>query len=83
METNNKKVIVKWIDARLYPGMYKKDEALERKMEIFESVGFLVENSNEVVKIAHEMTDSGEYRDILLIPSGTVISIQELTILFV
>jgi ornithine cyclodeaminase/alanine dehydrogenase-like protein (mu-crystallin family) len=77
----NKKVVVKWVDARIYPGMHKLDEALARKMDIFESLGYLVDKNNQATKIAHEITDSGEYRDILLIPSGSVISVQELTIL--
>ena len=38
----NKKVVVKWMDAKIYPRMHKRDNALERKMDIFESVGFLV-----------------------------------------
>jgi len=74
----NKKVVVKWLDARIYPGMHKLDEALGRKMDIFESLGYLVDKNDEATKIAHEITDTGEYRDILLIPSGSVISIQEL-----
>ncbi|MBM3119667.1 MAG: hypothetical protein FJ006_09025 [Chloroflexi bacterium] len=74
----NKKVLVKWMDARIYPGMHKLDEALSRKMDIFESLGYLVDKNDEATKIAHEITDNGEYRDILLIPSGSVISIQEL-----
>jgi len=57
------------------------DEALARKFDTFESIGYLIEKNNQATKIAHEITDSGECRDILLIPSGSVISIQELTIL--
>jgi len=80
---DNKKVVVKWLDARIYPGMHKFDEALARKMDIFESLGYLIEKNDQATKIAHELTDSGEYRDILLIPSGSVLSIQELAILTV
>lgn len=74
----NKKVVVKWLDAKIYPGMHKKHEALERKMDIFESLGYLVDKNDEATRIAHEITDTGEYRDVLLIPSGSVLSIQEL-----
>ena len=75
---DNKKVVVKWFDAKIYPGMHKTDDVLKRSMDIFESLGYLIEKNDKTTKIAHEITDSGEYRDILLIPSGSVISIQEL-----
>ena len=74
----NKKVVIKWIDAKIYPGMHDIDSALTRKMDVFESLGYLIEKNDEATKIAHEITDTGEYRDVLLIPSGSVISIQEL-----
>lgn len=76
MET--KTVVVKWTDAKIYPGMHTIQAALDRRMEVFESVGFLVGRNDGATRIAHELTDQGEYRDILLIPSGSVISIQEL-----
>ncbi len=38
MIMESKKVIVKWLDAKIYPGMYKENEALKRKMDIFESL---------------------------------------------
>jgi len=75
---DNKIVLVKWTDAKIYPGMHKLEEALARKMEVFKSVGYMVDKDDKVTKIAHELTDTGEYRDILLIPSGSIISIQEL-----
>ena len=75
---DNKKVLVKWVDAKIYPGMHKVDDALTRKMDIFESLGYLLDRNDEATKIAHEITDTGEYRDILLIPSGSIISIDEL-----
>ena len=75
---NSKIVVIKWADARIYPGMHTVNEALSREMEIFNSVGYLVVKTDIVTKIAHEITDDGDYRDILLIPSGTIISIQEL-----
>jgi len=75
----NTKVAVIWTDARIYPGMHKYDEALSRDMQIFESVGFLVSAGNSVTRIAHERVDDGSYRDILLIPAGTILSIKMLT----
>lgn len=75
---DNTKVVIKWLDAKIYPGMHKVSEALERKMDIFESLGYLIEKNDQATIIAHEITDEGEYRDVLLIPSGSVISIHEL-----
>ena len=75
---DNNKVVVKWLDAKIYPGMYTASEALERKMDIFESLGYLIEKNDQATIIAHEITDGGEYRDVLLIPSSSVISIHEL-----
>jgi hypothetical protein len=75
---DNTKVVVKWLDAKIYPGMHKAGEALGRTMDTFESLGYLIERNDQATIIAHEVTDEGEYRDVLLIPSGSVISIQEL-----
>ena len=80
---SGKKVVVKRVDAKIYPGIHKLNEALNRKMDIFESLGYLVDRNDEATKIAHEMTDNGDYRDILIIPSGSIISIQLLTVLTV
>jgi len=75
---DNTKVAVKWVDAKIYPGMHKPDEALSRQADTFESLGYLIEKNDQIIKIAHEVTGEGEYRDVLLIPSGSVISIYEL-----
>ena len=75
---DNNKVIVKWLDAKIYPGMHKPSEALELKMDTFESLGYLIEKNDQATIIAHEITGEGEYRDVLLIPSGSVMSLQEL-----
>jgi hypothetical protein len=75
---DNTKVAVKWLDAKIYPGMHKASEALERKMDTFESLGYLIERNDQATIIAHEITGEGEYRDVLLISSGSVISVHEL-----
>ena len=77
-QMGNRKVVIKWADAKIYPGMHKFNDALECKLDIFESLGYLVQKNDEATVVAHELTNSGEYRDILLIPSGSVISIHEL-----
>jgi hypothetical protein len=77
-QMNDTKVVIKWLDAKIYPGMHKPNEALERTMDTFQSLGYLIEKNDQATIIAHEITGEGEYRDVLLIPSGSVISIHEL-----
>ena len=78
MEDAKKMVLIKWYDAKIYPGMHKLDEALERTMDMFESLGYLIEKDDRATIMAHEVTTEGEYRDVLLIPSGSIVSIEEL-----
>lgn len=77
---NNKKVVIKWVDATIYFGVHNMHDALELKMEILETLGFFIEKNDEATVICLEINDRGAYKDILLIPSGSVISIQELEI---
>lgn len=74
----NSKVAVTWRDAKIYPGMHSVAEAMEREMETFESLGYLISRDDRATVIAHEVTSAGDYRDVLLIPSGSVISIEAL-----
>jgi hypothetical protein len=60
--------------------MHKPSEAFERKMDTFESLGYLIEKNDQATIIAHEITGEGEYRDVLLVPSGAVLLIEELVI---
>lgn len=78
MSNDKRKVIVKWLDAKIYPGMHNAEDAVKCTMDVFESLGYLIKKGDGATIIAHEITDKGEYRDLLLIPSGSVISIHEL-----
>ena len=62
---DNSKVVVKWLDAKIYPGMHKAGEALECKMDTFESLGYLIERNDQATIIAHEIIGEGDYRDVL------------------
>lgn len=73
-----KKVTIKWMDAKIYPGMHKVEGALKRRMDVFENLGYMLKRDERATIVAHEYSDAGEYRDILLIPTGSVISIREL-----
>lgn len=48
-------------------------------MALFESLGYLVSRDKTTTIIAGEYNDECQYRDITLIPSGSIISIRKLT----
>ena len=73
-------VLVMWHDARFYSGTYKMETILGHKMALFESIGYLISKDAQTTIIASERNDCGEYRDITLIPSGSVTSIRRLSL---
>jgi len=73
------KVLVKWYDAKFCSGTLPEEEILDKKMALFESIGYLVASDETTTRIASEYNDEGEYRDITLIPTGCIVSINKLT----
>ncbi len=71
-------VNVEWHDARFFPGTYKEDACRQHKMCLFNSIGYLIAKTDTTTTIAAERNDEGEYRDITLIPTGSIVSIREL-----
>ena len=71
-------VIIVWRDARLFHGSYSIEDAKQKDMLIFESVGYMLSQDEIVTRIAHEKDSDGELRDITLIPTGSIIDILEL-----
>jgi len=71
--------VIKWHDARFFPGTYAKDACEKHDMCLFESLGYIISKDETTLRIAAERNNEGEYRDITLIPTGSVISIRELT----
>ena len=78
MAEENQIVFIKWTDARIFTGQFSKEDALSKRAQVFNSVGYLVDKNPTITKIAHEITDDGEYRDILLIPTGSIINMKVL-----
>jgi hypothetical protein len=74
----NDMVLVRWHDARLYPDTYSADEVHNLKMLIFETAGYLLSKDSTTTILACEHTNEGQYRNIILIPSGSIISIRRL-----
>lgn len=72
-------VMIKWHDARFFSGTHDESEVLAFKMAIFESLGFLISQDSTTTVIASEYNNQDEYRDITLIPSGSIISVSKLT----
>lgn len=73
-----KMVLVKWYDARLYPDTYSKEDSIKHNMCIFKSLGYLISENKVTTRIAGESTNEGSYRNIILIPTGSIISIKKL-----
>ncbi len=71
-------VLVKWYDARFYQGTYSKEDSIKHNMCLFESLGYMISKDRITTRIAAELNDIGEYRDITLIPTGSIISIKKL-----
>ena len=46
-------------------------------MCLFTSLGYLIEKNDTTTTIAEEYNDEGNYRNIMLIPSGSIVSIQD------
>jgi len=72
-------VIVEWHDARFYSGTRKRNEIDNFRMALFKSVGYLLAQNEHTTIIASECNDEEEYRDVTLIPTGSVVSVKGLT----
>lgn len=79
MANKNKKMVnIEWHDARFFPGTYTEDACRQHKMCLFNSLGYLIEKNSTTTTIAAEHNNEGEYRDITLIPTGSIVAIKEL-----
>ena len=79
MDEDKNIVLIEWHDAKFFPGTYKEEAIQEHRMALFKSLGYLIARDNTTTILAAEHNDQEEYRDIILIPSGSVVSIQKLT----
>ena len=69
-------VLVEWHDARFFPGTYSKEDSIKHNMCLFKSLGYMISKDRIITRIASELNDLGEYRDITLIPTGSIVSIE-------
>jgi len=74
------KVFVKWYDAKFDPGPHKSDELANLKLSFFKLLGYLVMKDDTTTIIASEYSDDGDYRDITIIPTGSIVSVEELIV---
>lgn len=77
-ESNKKMVNIEWHDARFFSGTYSEEHCKGHKMCRFNSLGYLIAKDNITTVIAGEYNDEGEYRDITLIPTGSIVTVKEL-----
>lgn len=71
--------VITWHDARFFFGTYTKEDCGEHSMCLFESLGYIVSQDEITLCIAAELNNEGQYRDITLIPAGSIVSIEKLT----
>ncbi len=78
MNKKGEMVLVEWRDARFFSGTYKEEAIKDHKMAIFNSLGYLIAKDRITTVLAAECNNEKEYRDITLIPTGSIISIKKL-----
>jgi len=78
MNLDKEIVMIEWHDAKFFPGTYNEEAIQGHKMALFKSIGYLISRDDTTTVLAAENNDQGEYRDITLIPSGSVICIKRL-----
>jgi len=78
MNTNKKMVLVEWRDARFFSGTYNEKTIRNHKMALFNSIGYLIASDKTTTILAAECNNEKEYRDITLIPTGSIISVKKL-----
>lgn len=76
-------VVVKWSDAREFSSSYgyTLEECLEFKLAMNETIGYLLEETEDVVRLASERRGGGErFSDVNIIPTSQVTSIKKIRI---
>lgn len=71
-------VLVIWHDAKFLPGTYGAEGIRGHHMALFKSLGYFISTDETTTVIAAENNDQDEYRDITLIPTGSIVSIEKL-----
>ena len=54
-------VMIKWHDARFFPGTYTKENCKGHNMCLFESLGYIINQDKTTVRLAAERNNEGEY----------------------
>ena len=77
---NKEMVLIQWHDAKFCPGSHTEEEALKHEMALFDSLGYLVSKDELTTFLATEQDSEGKFRDITLIPTGSIVSIKKLQV---
>ncbi len=78
MSKKHRIVVVKWYDACLWDRTLTLEECLNIKMPVYKTYGILLRKDETILHIASESSDNGRFRELNLIPTGSVISIKTL-----
>jgi len=78
MDTNKEMVLVEWRDVRFFSGTYDEKTIMNYKMALFNSLGYLIAKDEVTTILAAELNNENEYRDVTLIPTGSIISVKKL-----
>ena len=74
-----KMVLIEWYDACLLSRSMTREDCISEEMPIYKTFGILVKKDKVTVRIASEITKDGkQFREVSLIPAGSVISITRL-----
>ena len=70
-----------WKDSTFYPGFYKYERVHEYGLKRMETVGFLIEETKEWIKIAqtNEVTEENTISDFICIPKVNIIKRKYIT----
>lgn len=68
-----------WHDARFFPSTKTQEGVENLSMALFECVGYLEYQDEITTVLAEEKNNETEFRDVTLIPTGSIRKIRELS----
>lgn len=76
MKQNYKIIEIEWKDSTYYSGHYKKETIKEYGLKRMKTIGYLIEENKELIKIAmtKETTEEDNIADFIIIPKVNIIS---------
>ena len=68
-------ILIEWKDSTFYPGFYKYETVNQYGLKRMETIGFLIEETKEWIKVAqtNEITEENTISDFICIPKVNII----------